>query len=226
MPRDRRRRHRARSRPSAGWKFAGGAGCAIGIDAANPHSGQGSLKLTAPVVPASVTSGDFVPSSASSMMIQAYLRSEPAGPSGAAVDRGRGWRAALPPPHRVCHPRSLGAEGRAGHRPARRRTRLGTAAVRADQPGNALDRRSSRGRRDHPQGRAAQCSADAAGGPAGLSRPALRRVRTPVQLALGATSQHPGRSRPNRPAELSETASPGRPGPAAASALSPERRLR
>src|SRR5208283_6034710 len=47
------------------------------IDASNPHSGQGSLKVTAPVAPVSVSSGSFVPNSASSVMIQAYFRTEP-----------------------------------------------------------------------------------------------------------------------------------------------------
>src|SRR5208282_5988579 len=51
--------------------------CSIAIDASNPHSGQGSLKVTAPVAPVSVSSGTFVPNSASSVMIQAFFRAEP-----------------------------------------------------------------------------------------------------------------------------------------------------
>ena len=60
-----------------GWMLEGEKDCSIAIDASNPHSGQGSLKLTAPIVPVSVSSGSFVPNSASSVMIQAYFRTEP-----------------------------------------------------------------------------------------------------------------------------------------------------
>ena len=66
------------ARSQGAGRSTGAAGGKIAIDAANPHSGQGSLKLTAPAGPVSVISGDFVPSSASSMTIQAYLRAEPA----------------------------------------------------------------------------------------------------------------------------------------------------
>jgi hypothetical protein len=60
-----------------GWTVLGAAGAKIAIDQANPHSGQGSLKVTAPAAPVSVTSADFVPSCASSMTIQAFLRADP-----------------------------------------------------------------------------------------------------------------------------------------------------
>jgi len=59
-----------------GWKLEGEKNCSIAIDASNPHSGQGSLRVTAPVAPVSVSSGNFVPNSASSVVIQAYFRSE------------------------------------------------------------------------------------------------------------------------------------------------------
>lgn len=61
-----------------GWKILGTSGGKVEIDPSKPHSGQGSLKLTATDAPVAVTSGDFTPSCASSMIIQAYLRAEPA----------------------------------------------------------------------------------------------------------------------------------------------------
>ena len=51
----------------------------IAIDRENPHSGHGSLELTAPVAPASVVSETFVPNVQSSLTIQAFLRASSAG---------------------------------------------------------------------------------------------------------------------------------------------------
>jgi hypothetical protein len=50
----------------------------IVIDGENPHLGQGSLKLTAPVAMTSVVSDVFVPNVQSSLDIQVYLRSSTA----------------------------------------------------------------------------------------------------------------------------------------------------
>jgi hypothetical protein len=64
-----------------GWRCEGNqAGTStIAIDRENPHSGQGSLRLTAAVAPASVVSETFVPSIQSSLMIQAFFRASSAG---------------------------------------------------------------------------------------------------------------------------------------------------
>ncbi|MHB1561091.1 MAG: hypothetical protein ACYC61_26875, partial [Isosphaeraceae bacterium] len=53
-------------------------GRSIVIDPVNPHSGRGSLRLSAPEAPVSVVSAPFAPASQSSLTIQTYLRSEPA----------------------------------------------------------------------------------------------------------------------------------------------------
>lgn len=52
---------------------------AIAIDRSNPHSGRGSLRLSATAVPASLVSASFVPGPQSSLTIQAFVRSEPPG---------------------------------------------------------------------------------------------------------------------------------------------------
>ena len=209
-----------------GWKFVGGAGCTMGIDAANPHSGQGSLKLTAPAVPASVTSGDFVPSSASSMMIQAYFRSEP-------------------PDVQV----RLWIEGEVGGQPYLRRTEFAIPAawelraVRAtDLPAGGLD--SARLRFElispgtlwiddlHVVGETTPKAVRLNAQRTLLAALQAYRAQHYAEFARLSSShwaRHPGiqsASRLNRPSELTETASPGHPGPAEASALSPERRLR
>jgi len=64
-----------------GWRVEGNpAGAStIAIDRENPHSGQGSLRLTAAVAPASVVSETFVPNVQSSLMIQAFFRASSAG---------------------------------------------------------------------------------------------------------------------------------------------------
>jgi hypothetical protein len=51
----------------------------VAIDRENPHSGQGSLRLTAPKAPVSVESGPFVPNIQSSLTIQAYFRASASG---------------------------------------------------------------------------------------------------------------------------------------------------
>ncbi|MFI5457778.1 MAG: hypothetical protein ACHRXM_20235 [Isosphaerales bacterium] len=64
-----------------GWRVEGNqAGTSkIAIDRENPHSGQGSLRLTAAVAPGSVVSETFVPNIQSSLMIQAFLRASSSG---------------------------------------------------------------------------------------------------------------------------------------------------
>jgi hypothetical protein len=209
-----------------GWKFTGGAGCAMEIDASNPHSGKGSLRLKAPAAPASVTSGDFVPSSTSSMTIQAHLRSEP-------------------PEAQV----RLWIEGEAGGQPYLRRTEFivsGTweqKAVRAtDLPAGGLDSARLRFEMISPgtlwiddlhlvgetTPKAVRQNAQR------TLLEALQAYRTQhyaefARLSTSHWARHPSilaTNRTNRSSEISETASPGRPGQAAASALSPERRLR
>jgi hypothetical protein len=63
---------------AGGWTVDGAKSAQIQIDASNPHSGQGSLKLTAPEAPAAVQSGDFVPGGWSTLTIQVHARAEPA----------------------------------------------------------------------------------------------------------------------------------------------------
>jgi hypothetical protein len=62
-----------------GWKLEEGMGSTIGIDSENPHSGKGCLRINAAGVPVSVSGSGFVPSSASSMVIQGYFRAEQPG---------------------------------------------------------------------------------------------------------------------------------------------------
>ena len=61
----------------AGWLVEGGmpGSSTIAIDRENPHSGEGSLKLSAPLAPASVVSESFVPNNHSSLLIEAFFRS-------------------------------------------------------------------------------------------------------------------------------------------------------
>jgi hypothetical protein len=60
----------------AGWlvESATAGGASIAIDPENPHSGQGSLKLSSPMAGASVVSESFVPNIQSSLTIEAYFR--------------------------------------------------------------------------------------------------------------------------------------------------------
>ena len=138
-----RRKRRIRPDRIERWLegIAGQAGCTIVIDAANPHSGQGSLRLTAPAAPASVISSEFVPSSASSMMIQAYLR-----PSRRTSRSGSGSRA-RPGDSPISAAPSSG-RGRPGNPrrsgpPDLPAGGLDSARlwIRDAQPGHALDRR-------------------------------------------------------------------------------------
>jgi hypothetical protein len=64
-----------------GWRIetAPAQGSKLAIDRDNPHSGVGSLRLEAAAVPAAVVSESFVPSVQTSLTIQAFFRSEPAG---------------------------------------------------------------------------------------------------------------------------------------------------
>jgi hypothetical protein len=101
----------------------GASASAVAIDREDPHSGQGSLRLTAPAGPASVVSDSFVPNVQSSLTIQAFFRSAPAD---ATV---RVW-----------------IEGESGGQPYVRRSELGVStgwsghAVRAsDLPAGGLD---------------------------------------------------------------------------------------
>jgi hypothetical protein len=57
---------------------AGPAPATIRIDGENPHSGEGSLRLASAAAPASIVSDAFVPSVQSSLTIQAFFRSAPA----------------------------------------------------------------------------------------------------------------------------------------------------
>ena len=64
----------------AGWLVEGPTPgeATIKVDRENPHSGQGSLKLSAPAAPSSVVSESFVPNNHSSLTIEAFFRaSEP-----------------------------------------------------------------------------------------------------------------------------------------------------
>jgi hypothetical protein len=209
-----------------GWKLEGGRDCSIAIDASNPHSGQGSLKLTAPVAPVSVASGDFVPTSASSMMIQAYFRTEP-------------------PDSQV----RLWVQGEVGGQPYLRRSEFKVSsawelkAVRAiDLPAGGLD--SARLRFEmltpgtlwiddlHVVGEAAPKAVRLNAQRtllAALQAYRAQRYAEFARLAGSHWARHPGilaASRQSRPAELSEMSGPSRSGPAAASALSPDRRVR
>ena len=95
----------------------------IMIDRENPHSGLGSLRLSASSAPASVVSEPFAPSAQSSLMIQTFFR------AAAADTKVRLW-----------------IEGEAGGQPYIRRTELDVSTgwearvVRAlDVPAGGLD---------------------------------------------------------------------------------------
>jgi hypothetical protein len=206
-----------------GWKLEGEKACSIAIDASNPHSGQGSLKVTASVAPVSVSSGSFVPDSASSVMIQAYFRAEP------QDSQVRLW-----------------IEGEVGGLPYLRRSEVKVSsawelrAVRVvDLPAGGLD--SARLRFEmltpgtlwiddvHVVGEVAPKAVRLNAQRTLLA--ALQAYRTQrygefARLAGSHWARHPGIlavSRQNRPAELSETSGSSRSGP---SALSPDRRVR
>jgi hypothetical protein len=59
-----------------GWLAIGGTGTAVAIDPARPHSGRGSLRLTAPAPPGAAVSQRFVPNVRAAMTVQAWFRSD------------------------------------------------------------------------------------------------------------------------------------------------------
>jgi hypothetical protein len=219
----------ARSEPGpvrGGWRLEAGAGGAISIDPANPHSGQGSLKLTAASAPAAVVSGEFVPGGSSSIIIQAYFRAEP------ADARVRLW-----------------IQGETGGEPYLRRSEFlvssdweGKAVRTTDLPAGGLDSARLRFEMLTPgtlwiddvhligeaPSRAVRLNAQR------TLLAALQAYRTQryaefARLSSSHWAKHPSvlaASKSGRPTELSGTSGPPRSGPAAASALSPDRRLR
>jgi hypothetical protein len=62
--------------PPVGWKVEGEKGATALIDGANPHSGQGSVKLAVTAPPASLLSDPFTPNTLSALTIEAFLRSD------------------------------------------------------------------------------------------------------------------------------------------------------
>jgi hypothetical protein len=209
-----------------GWKAETSPACSIAIDTIDPHSGLGCLKLVAPSVPAAVVSGDFVPNSASSMIIQAFFRAE------APDTRVRVW-----------------IQGEAGGQPYLRRSEFNVSttwdgkAVRAsDLPAGGLD--SARLRFElmtpgtlwiddlHVVGevtpKAVRLNAQRTLLEA-LQAYRAQRYAEFARLSSSHWARHPSvlaAGRMNRSADLSQTADPSRNGAAAASALSPDRRLR
>ena len=212
---------------AGGWRLEGESRSTIAIDESHPHSGHGSLKLTAAAPPASVLSGNFVPHSASSMFIQAFFR--------ASADS------------RLC----IWIEGEAGGQPYLRRSELTVGAewqaraVRAsDLPAGGLD--SARLRFElltpgtiwiddlrvlgEPTPKAVRLNAQR------TLLAAMQAYRAQhyaefARLSSSHWARHPSvlaATRQGSPTQLSETASPGNAGAgsAAATALSPDRRLR
>ena len=113
------------SRELAGWLVEGAARgeASIKVDRENPHSGEGSLKLDAPVAPASVISESFVPNNHSSLTIEAFFRASEPG------TKVRVW-----------------IEGASGGKPYIRRTEMtvsteweGRAVRASDVPAGGLD---------------------------------------------------------------------------------------
>ena len=109
----------------AGWLVEGGppGEASIKVDRENPHSGKGSLKLTAPAAPASVVSQSFVPNNHSILTIEAFFRASEPG------TKVRVW-----------------IEGASGGKPYVRRTEMtvstdweGRAARASDVPAGGLD---------------------------------------------------------------------------------------
>ncbi len=223
---------RIEPRPAAGGAEhdAGGAtadSAAIAIDGDHPHSGRGSLRLSAPAAPASVVSDPFAPSVQSSLTIQAHFRSSP---PDATV---RVW-----------------IEGESGGRPYVRRSELTIAgswaprAVRAsDLPPGGLDSARLRFELMTPgvlwiddlrvigdgTGESARLNAQRTM-LAALQAYRERRYAEFARLAAshwvrqsaGPTARLARAGEPRRTAGTD----PGRPGDAAASALSSDRKLR
>ena len=133
-----------------GWRLerahASTSSSTIVIDRDNPHSGQGSLKLTVPLAPASVVSETFVPNVQSSLMIQSFFR---AAPDGAKIRIWiEGSSGGQPYVRRTEAERlkRMGITGGASLRHSRRWARLRPAQVRAVDAGQPVDRRTS-----HPE---------------------------------------------------------------------------
>lgn len=59
-----------------GWSTEGAPGASLSIDLANPRTGRGSLRLTAPEAPATATSPAFLPPG-SAATLRAFLRTDP-----------------------------------------------------------------------------------------------------------------------------------------------------
>jgi hypothetical protein len=213
-------------RVPGGWQLEGGRGCSIAIDSSNPHSGQGSLKLTAPVVPAAAVSGHFVPNSASSMLIQAFFRAE------AAETRLRVWIQGEAGGQRYLRLSEFtvstaweGKEVRASDLPA---GGLDSARLRFEltTPGTVwIDDLRVVGEATPKAVRLnAQRTLLAA-----LQAYKAQRYAEFARLSSSHWARHPSVlavTRLNRAPELSETTGPSRSGAAAASALSPDRKLR
>jgi hypothetical protein len=203
---------------------AGAATATITIDGENPHSGEGSLRVAAAAGPASVVSDAFVPNVQSSLTIQAFFRSAPAD---ATV---RVW-----------------IEGESGGQPYVRRSELSVTsgwegrAVRAsDVPPGGLD--SARIRFElltpgvlwiddlHIQSDAASKSARLNARRALLAALQAYREQRYGDFARLATShwvRQSGASVSPRLARSADSApGSGRTSDAAASALSPDRKLR
>ncbi len=188
----------------------------------NPHSGRGSLRVSAPAAPISVVSAPFAPAPRSTLTLQAYFRSEPAN---AAV---RVW-----------------IEGESNGRPYVRRSVLGVSsaweprAVRAsDLPPAGLD--SARVRFEMMSPGTLWIDDLRVVGDAS-SRSARENARRTMLAALQAyrerryadfarlAGSHWVRETATSPARLARsTEARNRPGPtdAEASALSPDRALR
>lgn len=209
-----------------GWRLEGSVGSAMTIDSAMPRSGRGSLKLSAATATATAVSGEFVPASSSSMTIQAFFRAEPAN------SRVRLW-----------------IQGETGGEPYLRRTEFlvspewGARAVRAsDLPAGGLDSARLRFEMMTPgtlwiddlkivgeaPPKAVRLNAQRTL-LAALQAYRSQRYAEFARLSTSHWTRHPSilaASRTNRPTELSGTPAPARPGSSAASALSPDRRLR
>jgi hypothetical protein len=211
---------------AGGWTLTGPEGSAIAIDRQDPHGGAGSLKLSAPAAPASVLSGSFVPASASSMLIQAFLRADP------AEARVRVW-----------------IEGEVAGQPFLRRSDVQVPpgwelrAVRAaDLPAGGLDLARLRFELLTPGtlwiddlrvlGEAAPEAVRLNAQRtllAALQAYRAQRYAEFARLSSSHWARHPSllaSGRSSSPGPLSGPPAAGRPGPASASALSPDRTVR
>jgi hypothetical protein len=211
---------------TGGWSVAGAKGSTITIDPLDPHGGEGSLKLTAPAVPASVVSESFVPAAASGLSLQGFFRSEPGGA------RLRVW-----------------IEGEAAGKAFLRQSEIEVSggwearAVRTtDLPAGGLDKLRLRFELLTPGtlwiddlrilGDVAPESVRLNAQRtllAALQAYRARRYAEFARLASSHWARHPsllGGGRAASPGQLSSVPGPARPGAAAASALSPDRTVR